>query len=163
MRAIVTSFEVSDDLILPRVCRARRVRDQPWSDKEIKQLRSLAKANTPTGVISFKMERPPASKLWTVVPASGIVQQHLMGIIKWAPSCGGSSPVSSPGSLCSPAHSRHRRRPWNDGATKKSITDFVARVTAQGSPNFVPVEQRIAVLDNDGYRWPRGGVRDECP
>jgi hypothetical protein len=34
---------------------------QPWSDKEVKQLRSLAKANTPTGVISLKMERPPAS------------------------------------------------------------------------------------------------------
>ena len=34
---------------------------QPWSDKEVKQLQSLAKANTPTGVISLKMERPPAS------------------------------------------------------------------------------------------------------
>jgi hypothetical protein len=34
---------------------------QPWSDKEVKQLRSLAKANTPTGVISLKMERPLAS------------------------------------------------------------------------------------------------------
>src|SRR3954451_11598291 len=34
---------------------------QRWSDKEVKQLRSLAKANTPTGVISLKMERPPAS------------------------------------------------------------------------------------------------------
>ena len=27
---------------------------------------------------------------------------------------------------------------WNDGATKQSITDFVARVTAQGGPDFVP-------------------------
>ena len=34
---------------------------QPWSDKEVKRLRSLAKANTPTGVISLKMQRPPAS------------------------------------------------------------------------------------------------------
>jgi hypothetical protein len=34
---------------------------QPWSDKKVKQLRSLAKANTPTGVISLKMERPPTS------------------------------------------------------------------------------------------------------
>lgn len=38
----------------------RRAR-QPWSDQEVKQLRSLAKANTPTGVISLKLERPPAS------------------------------------------------------------------------------------------------------
>ena len=42
---------------------------------------------------------------------------------------------------------------WNDGATKKSITDFVARVTTQGSPDFVPVDQRIATFDNDGTLW----------
>jgi hypothetical protein len=34
---------------------------QPWSDKEVKQLRQLAKGNTPTGVISLKLQRPPAS------------------------------------------------------------------------------------------------------
>jgi phosphoglycolate phosphatase-like HAD superfamily hydrolase len=42
---------------------------------------------------------------------------------------------------------------WNEGATKKAITDFVARVTTQGSPDFVPVEQRIATFDNDGTLW----------
>ena len=42
---------------------------------------------------------------------------------------------------------------WNDGATKKSITDFVARVTAQGAPDFVPSELRIATFDNDGTLW----------
>jgi phosphoglycolate phosphatase-like HAD superfamily hydrolase len=42
---------------------------------------------------------------------------------------------------------------WNDGAAKKSITDFVARVTTQGSPDFVPVELRIATFDNDGTLW----------
>jgi hypothetical protein len=42
---------------------------------------------------------------------------------------------------------------WNDGAVKKSITDFVARVTAQGGADFVPVEQRIATFDNDGTLW----------
>jgi phosphoglycolate phosphatase-like HAD superfamily hydrolase len=41
---------------------------------------------------------------------------------------------------------------WNEGAVKKSITDFVARVTTQG-PDFVPVEQRIATFDNDGTLW----------
>jgi len=39
----------------------KRRSQQTWSDKEVKLLRSLAKANTPTGVISLKMERPPAS------------------------------------------------------------------------------------------------------
>src|SRR5947199_4350398 len=42
---------------------------------------------------------------------------------------------------------------WNDGATKSSILDFVARVTTQGGPFFVPVEQRIATFDNDGTLW----------
>src|SRR5215210_542176 len=42
---------------------------------------------------------------------------------------------------------------WNDGPVKTSITDFVARVTAQGGPDFVPVDQRIATFDNDGTLW----------
>ena len=42
---------------------------------------------------------------------------------------------------------------WNDGATKASILDFVARVTTQGGPDFVPVDQRIATFDNDGTLW----------
>jgi phosphoglycolate phosphatase-like HAD superfamily hydrolase len=42
---------------------------------------------------------------------------------------------------------------WNEGATKKSITDFVSRVTQEGSPDFVPVAERIAVFDNDGTLW----------
>ena len=27
---------------------------------------------------------------------------------------------------------------WNDGPAKKSITEFVAKVTKEGSPDFVP-------------------------
>ena len=42
---------------------------------------------------------------------------------------------------------------WNDGATKKSITDFVARVTTQGGADFVPPAERIATFDNDGTLW----------
>lgn len=38
----------------------RRVR-QPWSDKELRELKKLAKQNTPTGVISLKLQRPKAS------------------------------------------------------------------------------------------------------
>lgn len=41
---------------------------------------------------------------------------------------------------------------WHDGAVKRSITEFVARVTTQG-PDFVPVPERIAVFDNDGTLW----------
>ena len=42
---------------------------------------------------------------------------------------------------------------WNEGATKKAIIDFVERVSKEGSPDFVPVDQRIAVFDNDGTLW----------
>jgi phosphoserine phosphatase len=42
---------------------------------------------------------------------------------------------------------------WNEGATKTLILDFVTRVTAQGGPDFVPPEQRIATFDNDGTLW----------
>jgi hypothetical protein len=42
---------------------------------------------------------------------------------------------------------------WNDGAVKKSITDFVAKVTTQGDADLVPPEQRIGVFDNDGTLW----------
>jgi hypothetical protein len=31
---------------------------------------------------------------------------------------------------------------WNDGATKNAITTFVARVTTQGGPDFVPPAER---------------------
>jgi phosphoglycolate phosphatase-like HAD superfamily hydrolase len=41
---------------------------------------------------------------------------------------------------------------WNEGTTKKSIIDFVTRVTTQG-PDFVPPAERIAVFDNDGTLW----------
>ena len=39
---------------------------------------------------------------------------------------------------------------WNDGAAKQSILDFVAAVTREGSPDFVPPAERIATFDNDG-------------
>lgn len=42
---------------------------------------------------------------------------------------------------------------WNEGAPKKAIIDFVARVTRSGSPDFVPEPERIATFDNDGTLW----------
>ncbi len=42
---------------------------------------------------------------------------------------------------------------WNDGTTKQSIIDFVAKVTKEGSPGFVPAAERIATFDNDGCLW----------
>lgn len=42
---------------------------------------------------------------------------------------------------------------WNDGDTKKAITDYVNRITNEKSKDFIPEEQRIAVFDNDGTLW----------
>ncbi len=47
---------------------------------------------------------------------------------------------------------------WNDGPSKKAILDFVARVTREGGPDFVPVSERIATFDNDGTLWPENPV-----
>src|SRR3954466_10361658 len=37
---------------------------------------------------------------------------------------------------------------WNDGAAKRAIVDFVERTVSE-----VPVEERVAVFDNDGTLW----------
>src|SRR6187401_1502369 len=42
---------------------------------------------------------------------------------------------------------------WNNGRAKQSIVEFVAAATRDGSPNFVPVPDRIATFDNDGTLW----------
>jgi phosphoserine phosphatase len=42
---------------------------------------------------------------------------------------------------------------WNAGAAKQSIIAFVEKVTKPGSQDFVPVQERIAVFDNDGTLW----------
>jgi len=42
---------------------------------------------------------------------------------------------------------------WNDGPAKQFIVEFVAKVTKEGSPNFVRPEERIATFDNDGTLW----------
>jgi hypothetical protein len=42
---------------------------------------------------------------------------------------------------------------WHDGPAKSDIIQFVERVTAQGSQDFVPPGERIAVFDNDGTLW----------
>ena len=42
---------------------------------------------------------------------------------------------------------------WNEGVAKKSIVTFVEKVTKEGTPDFVPVAERIATFDNDGCLW----------
>jgi hypothetical protein len=42
---------------------------------------------------------------------------------------------------------------WQDGASKRAVLHFVQRATAANSAEAIPVEERIAVFDNDGTLW----------
>src|SRR6476646_6965363 len=42
---------------------------------------------------------------------------------------------------------------WNPGAVKDAILGYVDQITSDGSPDLIPVEERVAVFDNDGTLW----------
>jgi phosphoglycolate phosphatase-like HAD superfamily hydrolase len=42
---------------------------------------------------------------------------------------------------------------WHDGPVKQAIVEFVARVSGADGSEPVPVEERLAVFDNDGTLW----------
>lgn len=42
---------------------------------------------------------------------------------------------------------------WREGPRRRALLDFVAAVTTEGGPDFVPPAERIAVFDNDGTLW----------
>jgi phosphoglycolate phosphatase-like HAD superfamily hydrolase len=52
-----------------------------------------------------------------------------------------------------PARAQDPLRSWNDGPARRAILGFVADVTKEGGPGFVPAAERIAVFDNDGTLW----------
>ena len=47
---------------------------------------------------------------------------------------------------------------WNEGTAKKSILEFVTRVTDESRKDFIRPPERIAVFDNDGTLWPENPV-----
>ncbi len=55
--------------------------------------------------------------------------------------------------LAAPVYAQNPLPSWNDTAPKKAIVAFVEKVTKEGSPDFVPVPERIATFDNDGTLW----------
>ena len=42
---------------------------------------------------------------------------------------------------------------WNDSRSRTAILDFVGRVTKEGGSDFVQIDDRVAVFDNDGTLW----------
>jgi hypothetical protein len=55
--------------------------------------------------------------------------------------------------LSTVAHAQDPLPSWNDGKAKQTIVAFVAKVTKEGAPDFVPPAERIATFDNDGTLW----------
>ena len=47
---------------------------------------------------------------------------------------------------------------WREGPAKAAILAFVAKVSQEGSADFIPPAERIAVVDNDGTLWPEQPV-----
>ncbi len=60
--------------------------------------------------------------------------------------------------LCNVVQATDPLPSWNDSASKKAIIAFVEKVTAEGTADYVPVPERIAVFDNDGTLWPENPV-----
>ncbi|HSD68405.1 MAG TPA: HAD family hydrolase [Woeseiaceae bacterium] len=61
--------------------------------------------------------------------------------------------VAASGAALMAASGRDPLPSWNDGKSKAAILAFVARVTDEKSPDFVPAAERIATFDNDGTLW----------
>ena len=56
-------------------------------------------------------------------------------------------------SLLRPSPSPTRCPPGTTPRPKAAIVAFVEKVSKEGSPDFVPEPERIAVFDNDGTLW----------
>lgn len=42
---------------------------------------------------------------------------------------------------------------WRDGAAKEAILSYLDQVCTEGSARWLPIEDRVAVFDNDGTLW----------
>jgi phosphoserine phosphatase len=63
---------------------------------------------------------------------------------------------------CAIVHAQDPLPSWNDGPAKQAIVKFVERVTTEGTPDFVPVDERIATFDNDGTLWCEMPIYTQC-
>ena len=62
-------------------------------------------------------------------------------------------PLATAGAFSALAQDAGPLPSWNDTGPKAAILEFVDSVTRQGSADFVPEAERIAVFDNDGTLW----------
>lgn len=89
----------------------------------------------------------PTSTSAVAIP---LVALGLLGAAIWL----GSKPAVQPGPggerASAPVASTDPLPSWNDGPAKRAILDFVAAVTTESAPTFVPPAERVAVFDHDG-------------
>lgn len=83
---------------------------------------------------------------------SGVSRRKMLSVLGALPLFSGML-LKPPAASAQTATSDTSLPSWNEGATKQSILDFVAAVTGEGSPDFVPPAERIATFDNDGTLW----------
>jgi haloacid dehalogenase-like hydrolase len=83
---------------------------------------------------------------------SGVSRRKMLSVLGALPLFSGML-LKPPAASAQTATSGTSLPSWNEGATKQSILDFVAAVTGEGSPDFVPPAERIATFDNDGTLW----------
>jgi len=55
--------------------------------------------------------------------------------------------------VCGPLLAADALPSWKDGSSRQAIVAFVDKARRPDSPDFIPVEQRIATFDNDGTLW----------
>jgi phosphoglycolate phosphatase-like HAD superfamily hydrolase len=63
------------------------------------------------------------------------------------------APTAASTSTASTGNATAALSSWRDGPSRQTILKFVDAVTREGSPDFVPPAERIAVFDNDGTLW----------
>jgi hypothetical protein len=88
-----------------------------------------------------------ANNMSSTRPSCGISRRFFLSALAVLPA------LSAPLRISARAQAAEPLPSWNEGRAKQSILDFVAAVTREGSPDFVPVPQRIATFDNDGTLW----------
>lgn len=81
------------------------------------------------------------------------ISQAGRGFLRWAAQCVLAGFVAVGAAGCANLSGTDPLPSWADGPARQSILDFVGDVTREGSPNYVPPAQRVAVFDNDGTLW----------
>lgn len=90
-------------------------------------------------------ENSKAAK-WRAVAIIAMVLLVMLAAVHWMGSYGGNAETPE-----EPADAETYLTLWNDEApAKKALAEYVAAVTDEDNPDYIPVENRIAVFDLDG-------------